>query len=307
MSSQTHSTASEEQWLACAEPLKLPKLYPRLGARKRCLLMCAYALGPEHGFTAPAARAVVEAVRAAALASTENGTEGAARAALRASVPGYTGGASDRWHVSRRPEFVPNGSVLGWFLRECEDGMRTNTAVNSVAQYLLADVRAAAHNVAHGEMERVRRVFFGTDYRAAATDAFKDAVLELVPEDVRANVRRDNWAYGIPERVRNKVYAKHSRPAVERASAALVALAREVLGNPFRVPTISPAWREWDRGTVRAIAERVAETWDFSALPVLADALQDAGCEDEYLLAHLRSAGPHAPGCWALEAVLGRG
>jgi hypothetical protein len=124
---------------------------------------------------------------------------------------------------------------------------------------------------------------------------------------VRANVRRNNWAIGIPERVQNKVYAKHTRPAVERANVALVALAREVLGNPFRVPAIHPAWREWHGGAVKLIAERVAETWDFSALPVLADALQDAGCEDEYLLAHLRSPGPHVPGCWALEAVLGRG
>ena len=293
-------------WLACADPLKLPKMYPRFGARRRCLLMCAYALGPEYGFTSAAARAVVEAVRAAALASTVAGTENAVRAAIRASVPGYTGGASDWWHASRRPEFAPNSDTFAWFLRECDHGLRNNTALNTVAQHLIAEARAAAHAVARSEMERVRQAFFGTDYRAPATDAFKDAVLELLPEDVRANVRRDNWAIGIPERVRNKVYMKHAKPAVERASAALVRLAREVLGNPFRVPAIHPAWREWHGGAVRLIAERVARTWDFSALPVLAEALQDAGCEDEHLLAHLRSPGPHVLWCWALEAVLGR-
>jgi hypothetical protein len=41
-------------------------------------------------------------------------------------------------------------------------------------------------------------------------------------------------------------------------------------------------------------------------LAVLADAPIDAACEDEELLAHLRSEGPHAPGCWALDAALGK-
>jgi hypothetical protein len=48
------------------------------------------------------------------------------------------------------------------------------------------------------------------------------------------------------------------------------------------------------------------ESRDFSAMPILADALQVAGCDDEDVLNHCRGSKPHARGCWALDAVLGR-
>jgi hypothetical protein len=50
---------------------------------------------------------------------------------------------------------------------------------------------------------------------------------------------------------------------------------------------------------------RIYETRDFSALPVLADALEDAGCDAD-ILAHCRSAGPHARGCWLVDLVLAK-
>ncbi len=55
-----------------------------------------------------------------------------------------------------------------------------------------------------------------------------------------------------------------------------------------------------------ALARSIYERHDFDALPVLADALEDAGCADARLLAHLRSPTPHARGCWALDRVLGK-
>lgn len=45
---------------------------------------------------------------------------------------------------------------------------------------------------------------------------------------------------------------------------------------------------EWRTSTVVGICERIRETGDYSACPILADALQDAGCDDEVLLAELR-------------------
>jgi hypothetical protein len=47
------------------------------------------------------------------------------------------------------------------------------------------------------------------------------------------------------------------------------------------------------------------KTWD--RLPILADALEDAGCSDAAILAHLRSAGPHFRGCWAVDLLMGKG
>jgi hypothetical protein len=62
----------------------------------------------------------------------------------------------------------------------------------------------------------------------------------------------------------------------------------------------------WNEGTVIKIAQEIYGSREFTTLPILADALTDAGCADEVLLSHLRSPGPHARGCWALDLVLGK-
>src|SRR5262249_54713348 len=58
---------------------------------------------------------------------------------------------------------------------------------------------------------------------------------------------------------------------------------RDLIGNPFRPVTVDPNWLT---STVVALAREAYESSDFSVLPILADALQDAGCEDETVLAH---------------------
>jgi hypothetical protein len=47
-------------------------------------------------------------------------------------------------------------------------------------------------------------------------------------------------------------------------------------------------------------------TRDFAAMPLLADALQDAGCTDDRVLDHCRGSGPHVKGCWVVDLVLGK-
>jgi len=79
---------------------------------------------------------------------------------------------------------------------------------------------------------------------------------------------------------------------------------REIVGNPFRDAECADEWRT---DTVLAVARRAYDAREFGALPVLADALQDAGCDSTDLLNHLRD--PHAEhvrGCWALDLVLGK-
>jgi hypothetical protein len=84
---------------------------------------------------------------------------------------------------------------------------------------------------------------------------------------------------------------------------AIANLLRDIFGNPFRPVTIDPAWRT---PVVTAIAHTVYDERRVSDLPVLADALEDAGCSGSDLLAHLRGPGPHVRGCWALDKLLGR-
>ncbi len=80
-------------------------------------------------------------------------------------------------------------------------------------------------------------------------------------------------------------------------------LIRDLFGNPFRPVSFSPAWRT---STVLALASQMYELRDFSALPILADALQDAGCDSTGVLDHCRGAGPHARGCRVVDLVLGK-
>ncbi|MBA4064130.1 MAG: hypothetical protein C0501_10535 [Isosphaera sp.] len=66
---------------------------------------------------------------------------------------------------------------------------------------------------------------------------------------------------------------------------------------------LKPAWRT---STVLALAQGIYGERAFDRLPILADALQDAGCEDADILAHCRGPGPHARGCWVVDLVLGK-
>jgi hypothetical protein len=83
-------------------------------------------------------------------------------------------------------------------------------------------------------------------------------------------------------------------------------LFREVFGNPFRWVEADPGWLAWNDGVVRNLAEAIYAEAAFDRLPILADALEDAGCSDADLLGHLRSPGPHVRGCWALDLLLGK-
>ena len=82
------------------------------------------------------------------------------------------------------------------------------------------------------------------------------------------------------------------------------ALASDIFGNPFRPVKFDPAWRT---STAVALARGMYESRDFGAMPILADALQDAGCDNEDVLNHCRSANQvHVRGCWVVDLVLGK-
>ena len=86
-------------------------------------------------------------------------------------------------------------------------------------------------------------------------------------------------------------------------SLLLVPLLRDIFGNPFRPVTFSPSWRT---GTAVSLARGMYESREFSAMPILADALQDAGCDSDEVLNHCRQPGEHVRGCWVIDLVLGR-
>ncbi|MCE9568048.1 MAG: hypothetical protein K8U57_39100 [Planctomycetes bacterium] len=78
---------------------------------------------------------------------------------------------------------------------------------------------------------------------------------------------------------------------------------RDIFGNPFRPVAFEAAW---NTSTVVALAQEMYASRDFSAMPILADALQDAGCDNDDILQHCRGAGPHVRGCWVVDGILGK-
>jgi hypothetical protein len=87
--------------------------------------------------------------------------------------------------------------------------------------------------------------------------------------------------------------------------AAQCALLRCLFGNPWRPPVPPPAAvLAWNDNLVPRLARAIYEERRWHDLPLLADALLDAGCADESLLAHCRDDAGHARGCWALDTIL---
>jgi hypothetical protein len=109
--------------------------------------------------------------------------------------------------------------------------------------------------------------------------------------------------------------AEHAREALAReagkasgrvrreAARAQGALLRDLFGNPFRPVAIDPLWKT---AAVDALARGIYEDRAFDRLPILADALEEAGCADREILGHLRGPGPHVRGCWAVDCLLGK-
>jgi hypothetical protein len=93
-----------------------------------------------------------------------------------------------------------------------------------------------------------------------------------------------------------------SNGKVTKADAE-VTLVREIFGNPFHPVTLHQTWLTSD---VLLLARGIYKERAFDRMPILADALQDAGCDSNDILSHCRGPGPHVRGCWVVDLVLGK-
>jgi hypothetical protein len=94
--------------------------------------------------------------------------------------------------------------------------------------------------------------------------------------------------------------------ALAEVQAEQCALLRELIGNPFRPVALPAHVLTWNDGTIPRLAGLVYAERRWDDLPVLADAVEEAGCSDADLLAHLRGGGEHIRGCWVLDTLLGK-
>ena len=82
---------------------------------------------------------------------------------------------------------------------------------------------------------------------------------------------------------------------------------RDICGPlPFRSIAVPRSIVDWHGQTVVRLATGVHESRCFDRLPILADALEDAGCDNADILAHCRGPGPHVRGCWVVDLILGK-
>jgi hypothetical protein len=81
-------------------------------------------------------------------------------------------------------------------------------------------------------------------------------------------------------------------------------LLQEIFGSlHFRQVTVDPTWMT---PAVVQLAHSIYNDRAFEQMPKLADALHEAGCDNEEILSHCREIESHVRGCWLLDLLLGK-
>jgi hypothetical protein len=161
----------------------------------------------------------------------------------------------------------------------------------------------------------------------AAVELAERAAEEAVEESVLAAAREAAWAArttsspaawaawdcladdafrAAVDASRHAAWATPDSPRQQELEGQAAVL-RDLVTNPFSPrPEVRSEWLRWRAGYVPQLARGICDDRVFQWVPVLADALEDAGCSDAELLGHLRAPGPHVRGCWALDLILSR-
>jgi hypothetical protein len=183
---------------------------------------------------------------------------------------------------------------------------RSRLAVDAAEQYANGELSAHEREKAHRDA--------GDAFQAAKSPACRDAcaprtpecaaaraaLLCLMPDPLEAAAAASYQAANAARRVQGCDFL------VDFAQVRLrqVGLLRELLGNPFRPVAFDAKWRT---ATAIALADGIYEERAFDRLPILGDALEEAGCDDADILTHCQSDGAHVRGCWVVDLVLGKG
>lgn len=90
----------------------------------------------------------------------------------------------------------------------------------------------------------------------------------------------------------------------KRERLSQVRLLFDIFGNPFHSIALDPTFLTWHDGTISKLALAIYEDRAFHHMPILADALEEAGCTDTTLLGHCRRLSEHVRGCWVVDLLL---
>jgi hypothetical protein len=159
-----------------------------------------------------------------------------------------------------------------------------------------AEVAAALHNTGIYDMDEAFVTARVGEVRWAISESLDSAAL------VADAALRDRALKEAPEL--NTLEVDLARKAAYDVEKRVQCdLLRDIFGNPFCPVIVDPSWVTIP---VQNIAAAIYHERAFDGLPVLADALEEAGCNDTEILAHCRGTGPHVRGCWVLDLLLGK-
>ncbi|MFO0881329.1 MAG: hypothetical protein U0840_28855 [Gemmataceae bacterium] len=124
-------------------------------------------------------------------------------------------------------------------------------------------------------------------------------------------VRAINWATSVYQQTSSvsglpRQPLPYTNPADSAWFEELADCLLEILGPESQTWPLDEEVLTWQGRTVEKMAQAIYQTRDFSTMPVLADALEEAGCTNESLLQHCRTASGHVRGCWVLDGILGK-
>ena len=183
---------------------------------------------------------------------------------------------------------------------------RSRRAVESAEQFVDGFVTEEECQQAADEAFEVNPVSLDREANgrhAAAFAAFDAANLE---EGNRPSQAQGSVMYavaflaGFPWDAEKQMERQMARQEIERKQADVL---RCVVGNPFRPVTIDPRSLT---STVHSLAAGIYTERAFDRMPILADALEEAGCDHADILNHCRGDGPHVRGCWVVDLLLGK-
>ena len=158
--------------------------------------------------------------------------------------------------------------------------------------------RHADDQVGRGELDTARGAFTATLGEASGPAFASVAVSYLLAE-----ARHDPAGYALDL----SPWAAGAGQDREGELAAQAGVVRCLFGSsPFRAVAIRLEWLAFGEGVVGKLARGIHDEGAFDRMPILADALEEAGATDEEVLGHLRGASPHARGCWLVDLLTGR-
>ncbi len=127
----------------------------------------------------------------------------------------------------------------------------------------------------------------------------------LIPRNLKSHITHAVTELHMAEashRANDKGYADlDTQRAISVAHAVIL---RDIFGNPFHPIDFPKSWRT---KTITSLAQAIYDNLTFEKMPLLADALEEAGCDNETVLDHCREGATHAKGCWVVDAILNKG